>query len=248
MRTLTVANHKGGCAKSTTTRTLGAVLARDHGRATLLTDVDPQASLSSACGVRAEQGLGEVLGPDGLLLSDVIVPVADRLDLVPATSYLADVQLGITARKGRENLLRRALATVAERYDVALVDTPPSLGLLTFAALVAADAVLVPVVPQLLDLQGLALFMTTLADVGSVPLLGVLPVFFDRRLIHHREALDSMREQGLPVLDVTVGRSIKVAEAAVLGQDITAYDPHNPRAAEYRALGEVIDQWLNAHT
>jgi len=146
-------------------------------------------------------------------------------------------------------VLRRALSTLGDHYDLAILDCPPSLSLLTVNALAAASAVLIPTQAEIVALRGLRLFLDTLAQVREalnpdLVTLGILPTFVDGRLAHHREALDMMRAGELPLLDVTIGRSVRVAEAAGSGQTVLEYDARNRRAAEYRALGEVVERWL----
>ncbi len=254
MRTLAIANHKGGVGKTAVSHALGVTLSRDHGRRVLLVDTDPQASLSGACGIGDASGrsLAEVLGstaPGTLTLRDIVRDLGDGLALAPADIALAAAELGLVARMGRENVLGRALRDLGG-YDLAIVDCPPSLGLLTVNALACAHGVLIPTQPEIMALRGLALFLDSLAQVRSalnpgLETVGVVATFYASRLLHHRDALATMRDGGLPVLDVTIGRSVRVAESAVNGETVLTYDPRNKRAAELRALGEVIDRWLN---
>lgn len=256
MHTISIANQKGGVGKTATAHALGVVLA-GQGQRVLLVDVDPQSSLTQACGVNdaAGRSLADVLGGSTrgtLSMSDVIVNLEDGLDLAPADIALAGVELGLTSRLGRENVLKKALANVTD-YDLCIIDCPPSLGLLTVGALVAADGVMVPTQPQSADLRGLALFLGTLEQIKEelnpdLELLGVLVTFYDRRLNHHKAALEAMQGAELPVIDVIVGRSVRVAEAAGLSQSVVTFEPRNPQAENYRQLAEVVKQWLNNQT
>ena len=185
-----------------------------------------------------------------MALADVIQPLGERLDLVPGDIALSSCELGLVARMGRESVLKRALATVARSYDVAILDCPPSLGLLTVNALNAADGVLIPTIPEIQALRGLALFWQSLQTVREalnpeLHVIGIVPTFYDGRLIHHREALEALQAGGLPVLDVAIGRSVRVAESAAIGESVITYDPSNKRSGELRELGEVIQRWLN---
>jgi chromosome partitioning protein len=250
MKILAVATQKGGVGKSATTQALGVVLANAHGRRTLMVDVDPQSSLTLACGVTAEErSLAEVL--DGKAkLGDVLVELDKNLWLAPADIALANTELFLAAQLGRETVLKRALVAAGSRFDVCLIDCPPSLGLLTINALTAADAVLIPTQPQVADLRGVRLFLSTLEKIRevlnpSLETLGIVATFYDNRLLHHRDAIETMKAGGLPLLPVFIGRSVRVAEAAAAGQSVITYEPSNKQTAAYRELAEIVNQWLN---
>lgn len=253
--TVAIANHKGGVGKTATAQALGVLLAMG-GRRVLMVDTDPQSSLTHSCGVHDAGGrsLADVLGgssPGKLPLSGAIVDLAPNLSLCPADIALSASELGLTSRLGRENALKKALATVAGRFDLCLIDCPPSLSLLTVGALVASQAVLIPTQPQAADLRGLRLFLDTLEIIKAelnpaLQILGVLVTFFDGRLTHHRAALEAIQAAGLPVLPVNIGRSVRVAEAMGAGQSVVTYDPGNPQAENYRQLAEVFLSWLKS--
>lgn len=240
MRTIAIANHKGGVGKTATAHTL-AVLAAEAGQRVLLVDVDPQSSLTEALGVNAEgSSLAEVLEGDKLARS-VLVSV-NGLDLLPADIALSKTERNLVNRNYRESLLSKALAGLD--YDLCIIDCPPSQSLLTVNALVAADQVLIPTLPQVSDLRGLRLFIDTLDDIKpgnpDLQLLGVLMTFFDNRLVLHREALAMLLEQGVNVLETKIGRSIRVAEAPGFRETIITYEPGNPQAENYRKLAKEI--------
>jgi chromosome partitioning protein len=255
MKIVAIANQKGGVGKSATTHALGTVLASDHNQRVLLVDIDPQSSLTEACdaGDTANNSMAEVMGgatPGSKPITEVILELGDNLYLAPADLALAATELGLGSRMGRENVLKKSLAPIKPVFDIVLIDCPPSLSLLTVNALTAADAVLIPTQPQVVDLRGLRLFLDTLTNIRQelnpeLETLGILPTFYDRRLVHHREAVEAMERAGLPVLPVKIGRSVRVAEAAASGETVVTYEPNNPQAQAYRDLAEVIDQWLN---
>lgn len=245
MSILAIANQKGGTGKTATAHNLAAVLA-DRARV-LLCDLDPQASLTGAV-------LSEA--PTGATVADVLkgTPAQDAiynagaLDIIPSDIRLATVENELLNKIGREHALARALGPLG--YDLIIIDTPPSLGVLTVNALTAAGGVIVPVQPQAQDLRGLALFMDTFQQVKQINpalvLIGILPTFYDPRLTHHAQAIEAMRAAGLPVLDLQIRRSIRIAEAAGISQPLQEHDPHNPQNESYIKLGKVVKQWLKS--
>lgn len=249
MRTIAIANHKGGVGKTTTAVNLAAALAH-AGQRVLLVDMDPQASATAALGLGDCTGrsLAEVFA--GTRTITKAVRQAGSVDVCPAALDLAETELALTNRMGREMVLRKLLASVASRYDVVIIDCPPSLSLLTVNALAAADAVLCPTLPQAADLTGLASFRRSITRVQDelnpgLELLGVLICQYDGRLSHHREAADLLTRSGLPILPVMVGRSVRAAESMGRGIPLIEYDPGGQRTAEYQTLSAEVQKWLN---
>ena len=197
-RVIALANQKGGVAKTTTTLNL-AVALKEKGMKVLCIDLDPQGNLTMSQG----------LNPDEIDRSmyDVLVhklPIEQviherEIDLAVSSIDLAGAELALSSMIGRERALEKALVTVRDRYDYILIDTPPSLGLLTINAFTASDGVIVPVQTEYLALRGLVQLENTLAMVRenlnpSVQIMGILPTMFDKRLLNSKEAVDILVE------------------------------------------------------
>jgi chromosome partitioning protein len=238
--TIAVLSQKGGTGKTTMVRTLTDVFRR-IGLATLAVDLDPQGNLSDYLDVDPEASptVGDVLSGRARATDAV------RDGIVPANLGLAESELAMSGKMGRELTLRRALREVNGDYDVVLIDCPPALGLLTVNALVAADWALLSAEAQYFALQGVeqALQVIELARDGLNPDLQWLGVLFniaDMRTVHSREAYDSLREHvGDRLLDTVVRQSIAYAESAE--RAISILDHRPDLGSDYVALaGEVL--------
>jgi len=252
MITISISNHKGGVGKTATARALGDYMA-SAGYKVLMIDLDPQASLTISSGYQApiSPSMLDVFGgvkPGDSSITEIIKPVGERLDLAPSNLDMAGVELGIASRLGREYILKKALGKVTG-YDLAILDCPPSMGLIVINAIVAADGVLIPTQPTPTDLTGVKRFMEMIATIQegtntAVEILGILPTFYDSRYNSHQAAIEAMRAADWPLLKAAIGRSVRVSEAAALGQSVIEYEPNNPQAENYIQLGKEIDQWL----
>jgi chromosome partitioning protein len=244
---IALANQKGGVAKTTTTLNL-AVAFREKGLNVLVVDLDPQGNLTMSQG----------LNPDTIEKSmfDVLVhriPIEDiiatrEVDVAVASIDLAGAELALSSMIGRERALEKALATVRDKYDYILIDTPPSLGLLTINAFVSATGVIVPVQCEYLALRGLVQLENTLAMVREnlnpqVEIIGILPTMFDKRTLHSREAVEILRENfGDLVFNTKIRKTVRFAEAPVKGASVLLYDSDGEAAKLYRDLAkEVLD-------
>lgn len=252
MNSIAIANQKGGVGKTTTTATLGAILA-NQGWNVLLVDLDPQASLTQMYGVKVNgKCLAEVLGgaQDGTLtLNEIIQPVRDGLSLAPSHLRLSATELGLVQRWGRESLLRSALENLIG-YDMVLIDCPPGIGMLTANGVVAAQGVIIPSMPSEADLWGVNLFLNTLNRVRSerlnidIELLGILVVQFDGRTKEHNRILKVLDTVEHPVLGA-IPRSVKAQEAASAKMPITEYDPNCKPSRAYFEIAEKVTAWLH---
>jgi chromosome partitioning protein len=250
MKIIAVANHKGGVGKTATTHALGEALVFEHGYRVLMVDNDPQASLTGACGVsEVEKGLAEVIGSGGEIpLSEILLKLGPRLALAPADLALAPLEMQLRSQPKPGYVLGDSLAALDSYFDIVLIDCAPNLGLLTINALVAANSVLVLTQPQAIDLKGVKVFLGAVEQVQrnlnpELALMGILVTFYDRRFNHHNDAVAELEEVGYPVLDVKIGRSVRVAEAAASGKSVVTFAPKNPQAENYRKLAYLVDQW-----
>jgi chromosome partitioning protein len=246
-KVIAFANQKGGVAKTTTTLNLGVAL-RELGHRVLLIDLDPQGNLTMSQGMNPDaidRSMFDVL-VHRVPISDVIHTV--EVDIAVASIDLAGAELALSALIGRERALEKALVEVRDRYEYILIDTPPSLGLLTINAFVAAEGVIVPVQCEYLSLRGLVQLENTLAMVRenlnpNVRVEGIVPTMYDGRTLHAREAIEILEEHfGDLVFDTRIRKTVRYAEAPVKGSSVLRYEPSGPAAQAYRDLAkEVLD-------
>jgi chromosome partitioning protein len=256
---IAIANQKGGVGKSATAQNLSYTLAENHGQRVLLVDMDPQMSTTEAFGFEDVEGvsMAEVLGgtvKGTHTISQImrqIETTRGKLWLAPADISMAACEIGLAGRLiGREAVLKTAIKQVADQFDFIILDCPPSLGMLTINCLMAANWVIVPTGATPKDLRGVRLFLDTLEQIkpanASIGLMGVLVTRYEARLILHQRTMLTLQESGLPVFDITIGRSIRISESEEIGQTLFQYDPRNPRVDEYRALGNEVMKCLSA--
>jgi chromosome partitioning protein len=244
-KVIAFANQKGGVAKTTTTLNLGVALAEQQHRV-LLIDLDPQGNLTMSQGMNPdeiERSMFDVL-VHKIPIDEVIE--TREVDLAVSSIDLAGAELSLSSMIGRERALEKALAPVLDRYEFILIDTPPSLGLLTINALVAAEGVIVPVQCEYLSLRGLVQLENTLTMIRenlnpTVAIVGILPTMWDRRLLHSREAVEILRENfGELVLNTKIRKTVRYAEAPVKGESVLKYDPTGEAAEMYRDLAKEV--------
>ncbi len=259
--TLAVANQKGGVAKTTTVASLGAALA-ERGESVLLVDLDPQACLTFSLGTDPEdleQSVHHVLTA-GLDVASVLLSTDEGLDMLPATIDLARAEADLLTRTGREQVLRAALSGLpgpagrpgSTGYDWVLLDCPPSLGVLTVAALTAADAVLVPLQCETLSHRGVGQLLDTVYDVRrftnrDLEVWGVLPTLFDPRTNHARRVLETISQTyDLEVVGPPIPKTVRFAEAPATGRSILATSRSSKGAQAYREVAGWLLQRRDA--
>ncbi|GFG51652.1 ParA family protein [Mycolicibacterium agri] len=251
-RVLAVANQKGGVAKTTTVASLGAAMV-EAGKRVLLVDLDPQGCLTFSLGHDPDKlpvSIHEVLLGE-VEPATAVVSTSEGMALLPANIDLAGAEAMLLMRAGREYALKRALAKLADDYDVVIVDCPPSLGVLTLNGLTAADSVIVPLQCETLAHRGVGQFLRTINDVQQITnadleLLGALPTLYDSRTTHSRDVLlDVADRYDLPVLAPPIPRTVRFAEATASGASVLA-SRKNKGAGAYRELAAaLLRHWKN---
>ncbi len=247
-RVVAVVNQKGGVGKTTTTINLAACLG-ELGKRVLVVDSDPQSNATTGLGIdkRAlEATLYEVLLDQAGADEARVKTSAPGVDILPATVELTGADLELVDAPRREFRLRDALRSVRDQYDLVLIDCPPSLGLLTLNALVAADGVLIPIQCEFYALEGYSQLLKTVLRVrGSfnqaLAIEGVLLTMYDGRTANSAQVADEVRRYFANlVFDTVISRNVRLAEAPSHGQAISAYDSNSRGAQNYRQLAEEV--------
>ncbi len=246
-RVISVANQKGGVAKTTSVASLGTAFA-EMGRRVLLVDLDPQACLTFSLGVNPEEvelSINEVLLGQAEI-RDVVVDTGGGVDLVPSAIELAGAEAQLLPRPGREYVLQGALDAVRTKYDIVLLDCSPSLGVLTLNALTASSGLIVPMPCEMLGHRGVGQLLDTVADVRRIlnkklTVIGILPTMYDGRSNHAQEVLADVGERyGLRVLDPPIPRTVRFAEAPAVGRSVLETSRASKGAQAYRQVAESL--------
>jgi chromosome partitioning protein len=247
-RIISIASQKGGVGKTTTAINLGACLAQES-RRVLLVDMDPQGNMSSGVGVTGDDQrntsyevlLGEVAAREAILPTALAT-----MDLMPTGQRLSGAEVELVAVSERESRLKSALASVRDEYDFILVDSPPSLGLLTVNSLNASDSVIIPLQCEYLALEGLTQIMKAITLIQnhlnpSLRIEGVLLTMYDARVTLSKSVAEDARKLfSNRVYKTMIPRNVRLSEAPSHGKPIVLYDPHCVGAESYRELAREV--------
>nr|WP_228035814.1 ParA family protein [Oculatella sp. LEGE 06141] len=244
---LAIFNMKGGVGKSTSAYNLSTGLVRFHQKRVLLVDIDPQGHASAALGIpiwQIEKQLKDVLQRQ-VKIKDVILPTASGVDVAPSNILLAEEEIPISGLPGRELLLRKAIGAIANQYDYVLIDCPPNIGVFSVNALMASDAVLIPVDMSYLGLLGINGIERALSLVREqldhpIDITGVLATRFDARNNLSKEVLKSLQDHfGSKVFQTLIPETVKLREAPSFSLSIFE---HEPRGAGSKAYQDLVDE------
>lgn len=245
-RVITVANQKGGVAKTTTVHAIAAGLV-ERGRSVLAIDLDPQASLSFAMGVtdEPEPSMHDVMM--GRTQITEILYESNGIDLAPSSIDLAGSEVHLLTRTGREFVLQRALRGLVDDYDYVMIDCPPSLGILTINALTVAGEVLIPVQAETLSHRGVGQLLETVEEVKQytnpdLRVAGVVITMFDSRTNLGQEVVATLKSNhDIHVFDPPIPKSVRVAEAPGRGLSVLSHASTSKPAGAYRRITEEVD-------
>jgi len=245
---ITVANQKGGVAKTTTTVNLGACLAL-LGKKTLVVDIDPQGNATSGLGINKiniSRCIYDCL-INGMSVSSLVQPTEiNGLYIVPATIQLAGAEVELVSAISRETKLKKALMTVKDEYEYIIIDCPPSLGLLTLNAMTAAHKILIPIQCEYYALEGLGQLMNTIALVKKhlnpqLDIEGAVLTMFDARTNLSIQVVDEVKAYfKSKVFNSIIPRNVRLSEAPSYGMPIILYDPKSKGAEQYLELAKEV--------
>jgi chromosome partitioning protein len=246
IHTIAFANHKGGVGKTTTVANVGYALAHECNKRVLMIDIDPQSNLTTHYGhyQRPPRSTYEVLRGTSSV-QDAVIALSENLHLVPSSLDVTNLESELQGVTGREFILSEALDAV-KNYDVVLIDTPPSLGILTVNAFTASTDVCVVVQTEFFALQGLAKLYEIIGIVQKrtnpkLKVSGVIATMFDRRKGMHCEAFQALEERfPKELFDVQISESVALVEASSAGKSIFEYKPQSKSAEQYQELAKAI--------
>jgi len=254
-KTIVITNRKGGVAKSFTVANLAIGLAR-QGKKVLCLDLDNQNSLTLSLGVSEPDKLPfsiasvilSIINKSEIDPTEGIIRHEEGIDLMPANSSLTGIELALAPLVGREIIIRKYLNKVKHLYDFCLLDTSPTLDLLTINALAAADSVIIPVVPKYLDAKGLELLLHSIVDIREdinpkLDICGILLTMVNKRTNFNKNITTTIKEaygEHLRIFKDQIPYSVRAAETSAIGKSIFTHDPNGKVASAYASLTEEV--------
>ena len=254
-KTIVITNRKGGCGKSVTVANLGVGLAR-KGKKTLIIDADNQYSLTISMGINEPDKLpitlatiiNEIIAEKDIDPKAGIIHHSEGVDILPANNSLTGIELSMASLIGRETILRQYIEKVAPLYDYVLLDTCPTLDLLTVNALAAANSAIIPVTPKYLDAKGLELLLKSIAQIRkyinpNLTICGILLTMVDKRTNFTKDIIkmiDDAYGEKIRIFNDHIPHSIRAAETSAIGKSIFTHDPNGRVASAYTALTREV--------
>ena len=247
MPIISVVNQKGGTGKTTTSINLGSALTQLN-KTVLLVDMDSQGNLGYSLGLDDGQTISDVLQDDVDINS--VIQEREGMEIIPSDIRLVDIELSIADLDNREAILHELLTKLTKSYDYVLIDCPPSLSILSLNSLFASDFVIIPMLMEVLSLQGLDQIIQTIDKIKNgyevdLSILGVLPVMVDKRRKLTEEVREHIKENyDVKIFDSMIRSNVKASESPSFGQSVVAYSPNSNSAKDYISFANEIDSLI----
>ncbi|WP_462249520.1 ParA family protein [Ekhidna sp.] len=243
MPVISIVNQKGGTGKTTTSLNLGSALAT-LGKSVLLIDMDSQGNLGYSLGLDEGPSISDVF--EGNVAIEKVIQEREGMSIVPSDMRLVDIELSLIDLSDRHNMLNSKIKAISKKYDYTLIDCPPSLSILAVNSLYASEKIIIPMLMEVLSLQGLDQIIQTIDKINStykkkLEIAGILPVMVDKRRKLSEEVKDHINENyDVNIFSSMVRNNVKASEAPSFGQSVITYSPHSNSAKDYMSFAEEM--------